>query len=156
MCSWGQYLHFLGEPSSWRPYAIHVGGDLKLGTASSFAAFSFSLLATQVFQNSSIFLAHSAESLTIVISCWRYLPQNVKSGLLPGDFAVTIEKEGVKLGIVGLNTSFLQLADGNYEGKLALHTQQFHAVCGGNGPAWTQDHQVQSQCSCESGRNTGS
>lgn len=72
----------------------------------------------------------------------QYLPQNVNSGLLPGDFAVTLEKEGAKLGIVGLNTSFLQLTGGNYEGKLALHTHQFHAVCGGNGPAWTQNHQV--------------
>lgn len=65
---------------------------------------------------------------------------NINIGILPGDFSVTIEKEGVILGIVGLNTAFLQLTDDNYEGKLALHVKQFHEVCGGNGPEWVKQH----------------
>ncbi len=69
-----------------------------------------------------------------------FKPKDLKTGILPGDFSATIEKEGAKLGIVGLNTSFLQLIGGNYEGKLALHPRQFHQVCNGDGSAWTKQH----------------
>lgn len=65
---------------------------------------------------------------------------NIHAGLLPGDFSTTIKKDGATLGIVGLNTSFLQLNDNNYKGKLALHTRQFHEACGGDGPAWVKQH----------------
>lgn len=69
-----------------------------------------------------------------------FKPKDLKPGILPGDFSATIEKEGAKLGIVGLNTSFLQLTGGNYEGKLALHPRQFHLACNGDGSAWTKQH----------------
>lgn len=59
-----------------------------------------------------------------------------KSGMLPGDFSAVIEKDGLRLGVVGLNSSFLQLSDGDFEGKLTLDVHQFHAVCDGDGPAW--------------------
>ncbi|MCP4111367.1 MAG: hypothetical protein GY749_38530 [Desulfobacteraceae bacterium] len=68
--------------------------------------------------------------------------KNVKKGILPGDFCVTIKKEGAKIGIMGLNTAFLQLTEGSYEGKLALHSNQFHALCGGDGPKWVEDHHL--------------
>jgi hypothetical protein len=32
-------------------------------------------------------------------------------GLLPGDYSTTHEKEGVRLGLLGVNTAFLQLSD---------------------------------------------
>jgi hypothetical protein len=60
-------------------------------------------------------------------------------GPLPGDFAATIEKEGIRLGVVGLNTAFLQLTDGSYKGKLDLDPRQFGA-CGPNPPAWIKSH----------------
>jgi predicted MPP superfamily phosphohydrolase len=69
-----------------------------------------------------------------------FKPEDLKPGILPGDFSATIEKEGAKLGIVGLNTSFLQLTGDNYEGKLALHPRQFHQACNGDGSAWTKQH----------------
>ncbi len=53
----------------------------------------------------------------------------LRHGLLPGDFSTVIEKDGERLGIVGLNTAFLQLANGVKEGDLALHTRQYRAVC---------------------------
>lgn len=63
------------------------------------------------------------------------------AGLLPGDFAATLENDqGCRLGVLGLNTAFLQLAEGDYRGKLALHTHQFRAACGGDGPKWAQSH----------------
>ena len=46
----------------------------------------------------------------------------------------------LKIGIIGLNTSFLQLSADKYQGKLALHSQQLHAVCDGNGPHWLKQH----------------
>ncbi|MHC5830771.1 MAG: hypothetical protein ACYT04_86190, partial [Nostoc sp.] len=69
-----------------------------------------------------------------------FKPKDLKLGTLPGDFSATIEKEGAKLGIVGFNTSFLQLTGDNYEGKLALHPRQFHQACNGDGSAWAKQH----------------
>ena len=61
-------------------------------------------------------------------------------GMLPGDFSATIEKDGARVGIVGLNTAFLQLMDDNFEGRLALHVRQFHKATGGHGPDWVRAH----------------
>ncbi len=63
-----------------------------------------------------------------------------RSGMLPGDFSVTIKKQGAELGILGLNTSFLQLTGDDYKNKLALHVRQFHQACGGNGVKWAKKH----------------
>ena len=73
-----------------------------------------------------------------------YKPKkNFQIGCLPGDFSVTLEKpDGFKLGILGLNTSFLQLTDDNYQGKLTLDSRQFHQACGGDGVRWANKHHV--------------
>jgi len=68
------------------------------------------------------------------------LPAGPAAGMLPGDFAVSFAKNGLRIGILGLNTAFLQLKAGMEEGSLALNLRQFHAACGGNGPAWAQRH----------------
>lgn len=64
----------------------------------------------------------------------------IQRGLLPGDFSTTLEKDGMKIGVVGLNTTFLQLTGGNYEGRLAWSSRQFHKACGGDGPKWVSQH----------------
>jgi energy-coupling factor transporter ATP-binding protein EcfA2/predicted MPP superfamily phosphohydrolase len=64
----------------------------------------------------------------------------IQHGLLPGDFSVTLEKDGMRIGIVGLNTTFLQLTGGNYEGRLAWSAKQFHKACGGDGTKWVSQH----------------
>lgn len=82
---------------------------------------------------------------------WDNCPHKVHdthSGIIPGDFSATLEKDGAKIGILGLNTSFLQLARGNYEGRLGLHTKQFDNACPYpdgettqyDGPRWVQQH----------------
>lgn len=69
------------------------------------------------------------------------LQDSFKEGILPGDFSYTLTtKEGIKLGIIGLNTAFLQISDGNYERKLALNSEQFHKVCGGDVFGWKKQH----------------
>ncbi|TAK24803.1 MAG: hypothetical protein EPO40_23845 [Myxococcaceae bacterium] len=70
------------------------------------------------------------------------LPSSVllRHGLLPGDFSATVTKDGMNLGVVGLNSTFLQLTDGDFEGRLEIETQQFHVACGGDAPDWLQQH----------------
>jgi hypothetical protein len=63
-------------------------------------------------------------------------PADYRPGLLPGDFSATIVKDNARLGIVGLNTTFLQVSSGDYEGKLEVHPHQLVAACGGDPAAW--------------------
>lgn len=71
------------------------------------------------------------------------LPDNYTPGLLPGDFSCSIPMGGGnKIGIIGLNSSFLQLGAGNYEGRLDLHISQLRAVCGDHYTDWFKDHSL--------------
>jgi predicted ATPase len=72
----------------------------------------------------------------------RQRPSEFNPGFLPGDFSATVEKDGLKLGVVGLNSTFLQLQAGDMTGQLAVHARQFHAACGGHGPDWVDQHDV--------------
>ncbi len=58
-------------------------------------------------------------------------------GLVPGDFAATIDRNGAKLMIAGLNSAFLQLGDGYYKGRLELSPRQLGQVAG---PRWEESH----------------
>lgn len=60
-------------------------------------------------------------------------------GVLPGDFSATYSKKGINLGIVGLNTTFLQLDEADCLGRLDLHISQLNAVCGGSPDDWFGD-----------------
>ncbi len=48
-------------------------------------------------------------------------------GSLPGSFGLCVEKNGLRLGVVGLNSAYLQLAAGDYEGKLCVEPEQLPA-----------------------------
>lgn len=50
------------------------------------------------------------------------------SSRVPGDLSVVIEKEGLRLGLVGLNSAWVQVSDEEYEGRLQLPVEQFHAA----------------------------
>ena len=69
-------------------------------------------------------------------------PASLTPGLLPGDFAATLDRRGKKIGVVGLNTAFLQLADRDYQGHLTWDARQLHAVCGGAVDRWTARHDL--------------
>jgi len=86
-------------------------------------------LINNVFSNYSHWWAHTAHK-----------PLDLKEGLLPGDFSATIVKDGFRLGIMGLNTTFLQLTGEDFKGKLALGIQQFNYAGNGNGPEWAGSH----------------
>ncbi|GAB6141738.1 hypothetical protein JCM14076_24670 [Methylosoma difficile] len=66
-------------------------------------------------------------------------PSTIKHGLLPGDFASSLIVNGLNMGIVGLNTAFLQLQGGNYQGELVWDVRQLHEVCGDVGN-WQKQH----------------
>ncbi len=58
---------------------------------------------------------------------------DIADGLLPGDFSTSFITEcGLRVGVVGLNTTFLQLTEGDYRGRLAWHVSQLNEVCNGD------------------------
>lgn len=63
-------------------------------------------------------------------------PEDITTGLLPGDFSSTVTKGEIKVGIIGLNITFLQLTEGNYEGKLTVHPLQLSEICGEHYEDW--------------------
>lgn len=56
-----------------------------------------------------------------------FVPKTIKRGLLPGDFSFTLEKNGIKLGVVGLNSSYLHLDDEVRE-QLDVSPRQLEAL----------------------------
>lgn len=72
------------------------------------------------------------------------LPADFKvgHGVLSGDRSISLERDGLKLALVGLNTAFLQLEGGNYQGKLDVDVRQLHGVCGDDPPEWLGAHHV--------------
>lgn len=69
--------------------------------------------------------------------CKVQVPQpEYNHGALPGDFAAVVSKGEEKIGIVGLNSAFLQVAAGAYEGLLDLHVSQVSSVCEGDIVQW--------------------
>jgi hypothetical protein len=62
-------------------------------------------------------------------------------GLLPGDFVATVDLSGLLVGIVGLNTTFLQLKAGDFEGRLTVDYRQISDLWGDEGgDGWAQKH----------------
>jgi len=69
------------------------------------------------------------------------LPESIKllnetPGILPGDSSTVIEQNGTRVGIVCLNSTWLQLDEKNYEGKLHVDIRQLNAVTRGDPIAW--------------------
>jgi len=69
---------------------------------------------------------------------------NGTAGLLPGDFSSVLTLPDLRLGVVGLNTAFLHLEEGDYRKRLEVDVRQLHEACGGDAIAWraTVDHAV--------------
>ncbi|MDH4319149.1 MAG: metallophosphoesterase [Desulfobulbaceae bacterium] len=69
-------------------------------------------------------------------------PQIFKKGPLPGDFSATIRKKDYHIGILGINSAFLQLNKGDYRGRLAVGLPQFNESCEKDGPTWSNSHDI--------------
>ena len=59
-----------------------------------------------------------------------------RQGVLPGEFAVGIEKGIGRFAIIALNSTFLQIAGGDFDGKLAVHVQQLNRLLPPDDPDW--------------------
>lgn len=95
----------------------------------------------------------SNEYINFVFSCFENYsvwdsrldlptPDKFNAGLLPGDFSATIEKRGLRLGVIGINTAYLQLSDENYEGHLEIHEKQIHTACSNDPASWCKDNHI--------------
>ena len=74
---------------------------------------------------------------------WKQTPipkPALNHGLLPGDCSATFEADGFNVGVIGLNSAYLQLAGGDFERRLHMDVQQLHGVCNGHAPDWTKRH----------------
>lgn len=69
-------------------------------------------------------------------------PAELSRGELPGDFACTLTCGEHRIGIIGLNTAFLQLKGGDFKGKLVWDVQQLSTVCGGAVDEWAKRHSL--------------
>ena len=72
----------------------------------------------------------------------RWTTANYAGGLLPGDGALSLRVGGVDVGVVGLNSAFLQLAEGDFFERLDVDPRQLHEVCRHDAPAWLRRHDV--------------
>ncbi len=52
----------------------------------------------------------------------------VHASFFPGDLSAIIEAHGVRLALVGLNSTWLQYQDSDYRGRLHIPLEQFHAA----------------------------
>jgi len=66
----------------------------------------------------------------------KVLVEDYVEGLLPGDFRCLVLKDGLSLGIIGLNSTFLQLLGGDFQGKLSVGPQQIAKLCPEGLPDW--------------------
>ena len=71
----------------------------------------------------------------------------MREGVLPGDFLASLtlpsaDGDALRIGIVGINTTYLQLADGDFEGRLAISPRQLHIGENIDLPTWSKGHHV--------------
>lgn len=67
-------------------------------------------------------------------------PQDINYGIIPGDFSTSLTSNGLSIGVVGLNSAFLELTVGRFKGRLALNKRQLNAVCDNDPDSWLRQH----------------
>lgn len=66
---------------------------------------------------------------------------DVRRGLLPGDFTATLTaSDGMRVGIAGLCSVFLQLTGDDYRGRISVDPLQLRVAAGGDIPEWASRH----------------
>ncbi|RZI59361.1 MAG: metallophosphoesterase [Rubrivivax sp.] len=61
-------------------------------------------------------------------------------GILPGDVAATFQKGSNRIGLIGLNSAWLQCAGGDFLGRLCVHPRQLMGVTANAPDAWCARH----------------
>jgi predicted MPP superfamily phosphohydrolase len=71
------------------------------------------------------------------------IPQpQLTRGILPGDFSANFKSTHASIGVVGLNSTFLQIANGDFQRKLDLSVRQLNSVCAGDPDRWLQKNDL--------------
>jgi hypothetical protein len=70
------------------------------------------------------------------------LPTELRHGLLAGDQAASLQTPVGTIGVLGLNSAFLQLGAGDYRGRLTLSAAQLSELCEGSGYRWARRHEL--------------
>lgn len=68
-------------------------------------------------------------------SSWQKTQPGTR-GFLPGEFSYVHQRDGRRLGIIGLNSAFRHLADVDVKGQLHLHVHQLYGACGTTPEQW--------------------
>jgi len=66
-------------------------------------------------------------------------PTGAVHGLIPGDIAVRVPVREQSIGVVGLNSAWLQVGEGDFMGQLDVDPRQLLAVIGDDPDAWCRE-----------------
>lgn len=66
----------------------------------------------------------------------------VTNGALSGDISASIELNDISIGLIGLNSTFLQLNGENFKEKLVLSGRQLNALTADDPPGWCKKHDI--------------
>lgn len=69
---------------------------------------------------------------------WDTHAATVTPGLLTGDYRLSLHFEGLHLGVLALNSAFLQVCSGDFRGQLAIEPEQ----AGVDLPRWAEGHDL--------------
>jgi len=65
---------------------------------------------------------------------------DAQHGPLPGDIAAFCVIRDSKVGLIGLNSAWLQISDGDYERRLSVDTRQLHGLTGERPDEWCSEN----------------
>lgn len=63
-------------------------------------------------------------------------------GRIPGDFSVSVTLKDTKVGVVGLNSAWLQIGPENYHGRLNVDVRQLLPLTNNDPAAWCNSHDL--------------
>lgn len=64
------------------------------------------------------------------------------SGIFPGDTSSQLDIDGIKVGIVGLNTAWSQVLGGDYKERIEIFADQFLPLVDGDPGGWTKRNDI--------------
>ncbi|MBD8696736.1 metallophosphoesterase [Stenotrophomonas sp. CFBP 13718] len=125
--------HDLVRPSSGSPVAkamAHWWDGADVSNELFDAPSEYRHLVDKSFSNYSAWLQNTRIPLVTCVN-----------GVLPGDSMASVDINGIAIGLVGLNSSWLQIRGGDLKGALHVDTRQLLGVCG-DPDAWSRQKDV--------------
>ena len=62
------------------------------------------------------------------------------AGIFPGDVSAVYEKDGLRVGFIGLNSTWLQIAAGEFQGRLHIDPRQLHEITDSRPSDWAKQN----------------